>query len=280
MAKRSRDRSSSNESQPKFPECSHFRRRNDNHRRCQQCRLNAGLPLCTQDSPCLVCQDWLPEAWTAHAKATAQRNRRKAAAAAKAARKETEMMDDSVELHAPRQTLFLPSVPSPRSHLRPSVLRQSRVHRNPSPWLPASRRRNGPAPTGRATAGRGRLSANEDTANLRGISRHVVTATAVTGERASGTGQVPLADLARGDVPSPAVSQRRRTPVRRALPLTTARDDERAPTGRVGRLLSDGSSSYPLRSPRPMRNALSQWLPLQLDRLILNRPQQFQSRPR
>ena len=176
--------------------------------------------------------------------------------------------------------LFLPSVPSPRSHLRPSVLRQSRVHRNPSPWFPASRRRNGPAPTGRATAGRGRLSANEDTANLRGISRHVVTATAVTGERASGTGQVPLVDLARGDVPSPAVSQRRRTPVRRALPLATARDDERAPTGRVGRLLSDGSSSYPLRSPRPMRNALSQWLPLQLDRFILNRPQQLQSRPR
>ena len=57
---------------------------------------------CTQDSPCLVCQDWLPEAWTAQAKATAQRNRRKAAAAAKAAKKESEMMDDSVELHAPR----------------------------------------------------------------------------------------------------------------------------------------------------------------------------------
>ena len=102
MAERSRDRSSSTKSQPKFPECSYFRRRNDNHRRCQQCRLNDGLPLCTQDSPCLVCQDWLPEAWTAQAKATAQRNRRKAAAAAKAARKETQMMDDSVELHASR----------------------------------------------------------------------------------------------------------------------------------------------------------------------------------
>ena len=102
MAERSRDRSSSTESQPKFPECSHFRRRNDNHRRCQQCRLKDGLPLCTQDSPCLVCQDWLPEAWTAQAKAIAQRNRRKAAAFA--ARKETEMIDDSVELHAPRYT--------------------------------------------------------------------------------------------------------------------------------------------------------------------------------
>ena len=76
MVERSRDRSSSTESQPKFPECSHFRRRNDNHSRCQQCRLNDGLPLCTEDSPCLVCQDWLPEAWTAQAKATAQRNRR------------------------------------------------------------------------------------------------------------------------------------------------------------------------------------------------------------
>ena len=177
-----------------------------------------------------------------------------------------------------QDTLFLPSVPSPRSHLRPSGLRQSRVYRNPSPCLPASRRRNGPAPTGWATAGRGRLSTNEDTANLRGISRHVVTATAMTGERAE---RVPLAGLPRRDVPSPAVSQRRRTPVRRALPLAiTATDDERAPTGRVGRLLSDESSSYPLRSPRPMRNVLSQWLPLQLDRFILNRPQQFQSRPR
>ena len=101
MAERSRVRSSSTESQPKFPECSHFRRRHDNHRRCQQCCLNDGLPLCTQDSPCLVCQDWLPEAWTAQAKAIAQRNSRKAAAGAKAARKESEMLDDSVELHAP-----------------------------------------------------------------------------------------------------------------------------------------------------------------------------------
>ena len=94
MAERSRDRSSSTESQPKFPECSYFRRRNDNHRRCQQCRLNDGLQLCTQDRPCLVCKDWLPEAWTAQAKATAQKNRRKAAAAAKAAKKASETMDD------------------------------------------------------------------------------------------------------------------------------------------------------------------------------------------
>ena len=114
--------------------------------------------------------------------------------------------------YAHQGMLFLPSVPSPRSHLRPSGLRQSRVHRNPSPWLPVSRRRNDPTPAGRTTAGRGRLSADEDTANLRGISRHVVTTTAVTRERASGTGQVPLVGLARVDVPRTAVSQRRRHP--------------------------------------------------------------------
>ena len=103
MAERSCDRLSSTESQPKFPECSHFRRRNDNHRRCQQCRLNDGLPLCAQDRPCLVCKDWLPEAWTAQAKATAQKNGRKAAA------KASETMDDSVELHAPEDALQTPS---------------------------------------------------------------------------------------------------------------------------------------------------------------------------
>ena len=194
MAERSCDRSSSTESQPKFPECSHFRRRNDNHRRCQQCRLSDGLPLCTQDSPCLVCQDWLPEAWMAHAKATAQRNRRKTAAAAKG-----------------RKLRWWTIRP------RPSSRNQPQVHRNPSPWLPASRRWNGPAPTGRTTAGRGCLNASEDTTkknvtSLRGISPHAVTAAAATGGRASGPGQVPLVVPARVDVPSPAVSRRRRTP--------------------------------------------------------------------
>ena len=282
MAERSRDRWSSTESQPKFPECSHFRRRNDNHRRCQQCRLNDGLPLCTQDSPCLVCQDWLPEAWTAQAKATAQRNRRKAAAAAKAARKETEMMDDSVELHAPRHAF---PTKRPKSEESSKTKRFKTVASSSQPKSVASSVSAAERPSfhgsGHRRSRTPERKLNEDTANLRGISRHVLTATAVTGERASGTGQVPLVGLARVDVPSPAVSQRRRTPVRRALPLAiTARDDERAPTGRVGRLLSDGSSSYPLRNPRPLRNALSQWLPLQLDRFILNRPQQFQSRPR
>ena len=90
MAERSRDRSSSAESQPKFPGCSHFRRRNDNHFRCQQCQLNEGLTLCTQDRPCLMCKDWLPEAWAAQAKANAQKTRRKAVAKAKAAKKASE----------------------------------------------------------------------------------------------------------------------------------------------------------------------------------------------
>ena len=110
MTERLRDRSSSAESQPKFPGCSHFRRRNDNHLRCQQCRLNKGQPLCTQDRPCLICKDWLPEAWAAQAKANAQKTRRKAAAVAKAAKKATEeTMDDSVEIHAPEEALQLPS---------------------------------------------------------------------------------------------------------------------------------------------------------------------------
>ena len=111
MAERSCDRSSSAESQPKFPGCSHFRRRNDNHYRCQQCRLNEGLTLSTQDRPCSACKDWLPEAWEAQAKARAQKTRRKAAAAAKAAKKasERETMDDSVQIHAPEETLQLPS---------------------------------------------------------------------------------------------------------------------------------------------------------------------------
>ena len=108
MAERSRDRSSSAESQPKFPGCSHFRSRNDNHLRCQQCRLNEGQPLCTQDSPCLVCKDWLPKAWAAQAKANAQKTRRKAAAAAKKA-SERDAMDDSVEIHAADNTLQFPS---------------------------------------------------------------------------------------------------------------------------------------------------------------------------
>ena len=93
----SHDRSSSMEPQLKFPGCSHFRRRSDNHYRCQQCRLNDGLTLCTQDSPCEVCKDWLPEAWQALERATRQKQKCKAAAAAK----KSHDMDYSIEIHAP-----------------------------------------------------------------------------------------------------------------------------------------------------------------------------------
>ena len=289
MAERSRDRSSSTESQPKFPECSHFQRRNDNHRRCQQCRLNDGLPLCTQDSPCLVCQGCQ--------KLGQRRPRlqhREIAARPLPRRKQRgrKLRWWTTQWNYTHQgTLFLPSVSSPRSHLRPSGLRQSQVHRKPSPWLPASRRWNGPAPSGRTTAGRGRLSANEDTANLRGISRHVVTATTATGERASGarpsssggsssrrhaeSGSVSKASDTRPSSSSSRHHQHHSTGDRRSLSSSSSRAWWR---GWVGRLLPDGSSSYPLRNPRPLRNAPSRWLPRRLDRFILNRPQQ--SRPR
>ena len=96
-----RDRSLSTEPQLKFPGCSHFRRRSDNHYRCQQCRLNDGLTLCTQDSPCDVCKDWLPEAWQALDRAMRQKQKRMAAAAAKRAHD----MNDSIEIHAPEDGL-------------------------------------------------------------------------------------------------------------------------------------------------------------------------------
>ena len=105
---RSRDRPSSAESQLKFPWCTHFRRRNDNHFRCPQCRLNEGLTLCTEDSPCDICKNWLPEAWEAQAKANEQKKQRKAAKATKKSQ-ERETMDDSVEIHAPEEVLQLPS---------------------------------------------------------------------------------------------------------------------------------------------------------------------------
>ena len=106
---KSRDRSSSTESQLKFPGCRHYRRRNDNHYRCQQCRLNEGLTLCTEDSPCEVCKDSLPEAWIAQEKAIEQKRKRKAATAAKAAKKsqEGDAMDNSVEIRALEDTLQL-----------------------------------------------------------------------------------------------------------------------------------------------------------------------------
>ena len=108
---KSRDRSSSAELQLKFPGGTHYRRRNDNHYRCQQCRLNEGLTLCTEDSPCEICKDWLPEAWQAQGKANEQKRRCKVPAAAKAANKsqERDTMDDSVDIHTPEEVLQLPT---------------------------------------------------------------------------------------------------------------------------------------------------------------------------
>ena len=92
---KSRDRSSSTESQLKFPGCP----------------LNEGLTLCTDDSPCEVCKDWLPEAWQAQEKANEQKRRRKVVGAGKAAKKsqERDTMDDSVEIHAAEEALQRPT---------------------------------------------------------------------------------------------------------------------------------------------------------------------------
>ena len=103
----SRDRSSSTEPQLKFPGCSHFRRRSDNHYRCQPCRLNDGLTLCIQESLCDVCKNWHPEAWQALDKPLRQKQKCKAAAAAKRAH---DSMDDSIKIHAPEDGLQVPPV--------------------------------------------------------------------------------------------------------------------------------------------------------------------------
>ena len=77
------------------------------HHRCQQCHLNDGLTLCTPESPCDVGKDWLPEAWAALDKALKQKQKRKAAAAAKTAH---DTMVDSIELHDPEDELQAPPV--------------------------------------------------------------------------------------------------------------------------------------------------------------------------
>ena len=205
---------------------------------------------------------------------------------------------------------FLPSLPSPRDRPRRSG-RKPKPRRlnplNPSQWLPASRWWDGPALTGQTVASPGVQSASEDTGTtdvriFRDISRHGVTA---PGERASGPCQVPLAVPAPGGVPSPAVSPRRRTPVRRPLPLDiiiilqaivnpfhqlhlghlptaglrpVTREDKRVPTGRVRRTSPDGMSSCPPRVPSRLRRERSRWSLRRPGRFMLNRPQKFQSR--
>ena len=104
----SRDRSSSTEPQLKFPGCLHYRRRSDNFR-CQQCRLNEGLTLCTQKASRDVCKDWMPEAWQVLENAVQEKQKRKVAAAAKAA-KISQEMDGSIEIHAPEEGLQVPPV--------------------------------------------------------------------------------------------------------------------------------------------------------------------------
>ena len=102
----SRDRSSSTKPQLKFPGCSHYRRRSDNHFWCQQCPLNEGLTLCTQEAPCDVCKDWLPEVWQALEKAVQQKRKCKATAAAK----KSQEMNKSIEIHASEEGLQVPPV--------------------------------------------------------------------------------------------------------------------------------------------------------------------------
>ena len=173
---------------------------------------------------------------------------------------------------------YLPSGPSLRDRPRWNGRKPKPQQLNPlnrSPWLPASRRWDGPALTGRTTAGLGVQSTSEDTGTtnnriLRDISRHGVTAAS---ERASGPGQVPRAVPAPGGVPNPPVSPRRQTPVRQPLPLiiviitreivdpfhqlhlgclptvghrpVTTREDERVPIGRSVR--TNHSSGRPRR---------------------------------
>ena len=211
-----------------------------------------------------------------------------------------------------RRYNYLPSVPSPRDRPR----RNGRKPKprplnplNPSPWLPASRRWDGPALTGRTAAGLGVQSTSEDTGTtndriLRDISGHGVTA---PGERASGHGQVPRAVPAPAGVPSPAVSPRRLTPIRRPLPLDiiiilrtivdpfhqlhlgrlptaglrpVTREDERVPIGRVRRTSPDGMSSCLPRVPSLLRRERSRWSLRRPSRFMLNRPQKFKSRHR
>ena len=308
MAERSRDRSSSTESQPKFPECSHFRRRNDNHRRCQQCRLNDGLPLCTQDSPCLVCQDWLPEAWTAQAKATAQRNRRKAAAAAKAARKETEMMDDSVELHAPRHafpTKRPKSEESSKTKRSKTVASSSKQPKSvassgtaverPSSHgsdhcrsrTPERKRRHGESPRHQSSRRDGHSSDWRESERTRpsssggSSSRRRAESGSVSkasDNRLSSSSSRHHQHLSTGDRRSLSSSSSRASPDRKSLP--SHRERRRESSDRTGGtfVVRQEFQLSPPKSKAPEKRTIT--VVASPARFILNRPQQFQSRPR
>ena len=208
MVERSHDRSSSAESQPKFPGYSHFRRRNDNHFRCQQCRLNEGQPLCTQDRPCLVCTDWLPEAWAAQAKANAQKTRHKAAAAGKKARfrrNPCSWRDATTPFQTGQQQRVIQGKTD-----------QDQSHEFWVLWTEVCGFCGGTAQLPRVglPVGREVRTGREDTGptNDRTPPDTILRGVTVDGERTSGPVQVPRAGPAPGDVPSPAVFPRRRTP--------------------------------------------------------------------
>ena len=55
-----------------FPGCSHFRRLDDNHEKCQSC-MYGGAPGCTRLSRCHFCADWTSSMWDAE-----ERNRQAA----------------------------------------------------------------------------------------------------------------------------------------------------------------------------------------------------------
>ena len=143
---------------------------------------------------------------------------------------------------------------------------------NRSPWF---LRWNGPALTGRTAVGRGVRTVREDTGptNDRTLPDTIRRGVTADGERTSGPVQVPRAVPAPGDVPSPAVFPRRRTPVLRLLPLIIViishraikdpchqlhlgrlqtashrpvimREDERAPIGRVIRRQREGAGLF------------------------------------
>ena len=50
-----------------FPGCSHFRRLDDNHEKCQSC-MYGGAPGCTRLSRCHFCADWTTSMWDAEEK--------------------------------------------------------------------------------------------------------------------------------------------------------------------------------------------------------------------
>ena len=50
-----------------FPGCSHFRRLDDNHEKCQSC-MYGGAPGCTRLSGCHFCADWMSSMWDAEEK--------------------------------------------------------------------------------------------------------------------------------------------------------------------------------------------------------------------